>query len=86
MADTSCHIRLIRQSCLLFFSPDNSDLDDLVRSLPAIPSASIKLHNNPETHKMIMIIIVLDSSETPGLNCILVVVRRTVCLNFHRFS
>ena len=54
----------------------NSNLDDSVISLPIFPSrTNLKLHNISITPKMVKkVIMSLDSSKAPGLDCIPVVV------------
>ena len=55
-----------------------SDLDDLGIFLPISPSrTNLKLHNISVTPKMVRKVLMnLHSSKTPGLDCILVVVRK----------
>ena len=53
----------------------NSDLDDSGISLPVFPSrTNLKIHISLTPKMVKKVILNLDSSKAPGLNCILVVV------------
>ena len=71
-----CLLHLIKQNCFLKIFSLNSNLDDSGIPLPVFPSrTNLKLHNMYVTPKMVRKVVMnLDLSKAPGLDCIPVVV------------